>query len=330
MFSYFSSSSSKNVHAGMLTAIGIVPKVKVAVKVDRQSTPARTGTNVLKVSVTGSRAVIHKFQDSLSTLIERASKKPTDDLPSADASAIAQLAVMGYDRARANCALLCTGDDLSSTVQWLSEHSHQSIIDLKEIALRHVKEKNSKLTDVLTEQLKAMGYSVGAIQAARATTGSDNVAAIVEWLHTHPEAGNDHLSPATRYPEPQFGPQTNTSTISSHPVFGQASSSAGPAYPSAPTRPAYPVPVFPAPDMTSVHNPYALYTAGESYGSVQPAAPVVHAAPVPSTRPAGMEGLVAAQRAKASRIGADLKAGFQDLQVQLPHTFHWCVSCDDE
>lgn len=70
--------------------------------------------------------------------------------------------------------------------------------------------------------------------------------------------------------------------------------------------------------MTSVQNPYALYTAGESYSSVQPAmGPGAPPAPVHSSRPAGMEGLVAAQRAKASRIGADVKAGFRDLQVQL-------------
>lgn len=306
------------VRTGMLTAINIVPKVKIMVKVDRQNTPSRTGTDAIKVTISGARAVIHQFQDSLSTLIERASKKPADDLPSADASAVDMLAVMGYNRSRANCALLCTDNDLSAAVEWLSERSRDSTDDLKAAALRHIEEKNSQRTDVLTEQLKAMGYSVGAIQAARAATSSENVSVIIEWLHTHPEAGNERVAPAARYPEPAYDPNTSQSSISSHPVFGQAPASAAPTYPPAAT--AHPTPPASDPNMASFHNPYALYTSGGSYSSVQPSAPAV---PVQSSRPAGMEGLMAAQRAKASRIGADLKAGFRDLQVPLPLVPHW-------
>ena len=168
----------------MLTAIKIVPKVKIMVKVDRQNTPSRTGTDTLKVTLTGARAAVNQFQESLATLIERALKKPVDQLPSADASAIDMLAVMGYDRSRANCALLCTDNDLSAAVEWLSERSRASVGDLKAVALLHIEEKKSQMTDVLTEQLKAMGYSVGAIQAARAATGSENVSVCL--LYTSP------------------------------------------------------------------------------------------------------------------------------------------------
>lgn len=304
----------------MFTTINIAPKMKIMVKVDSQGTPSRTGTETVKLTITGTRSVVHQFQESLSQLVERASKKPVDDLPSADASALEQLAVMGFNRSRAKCALLCTANDLSAAVQWLSERTHQSNAELKELALQHVQQKKAQTTDVLTEQLKDMGYSVAAIQAARAATDSQNAAVVVEWLHTHPEADNERLAPATMYPESEYGFHADESTTVSHPIYGQESQSALPLYPPAATASA--PPAYPEPDMSSFQNPYAQFNSGGSYGAVQQASAVPQS-PMQSSRPAGMEGLVAAQRAKASRIGADLKAGFRDLQVKSTCILSW-------
>jgi hypothetical protein len=83
--------------------------------------------------------------------------------------------------------------------------------------------------------------------------------------------------------------------------------------------PAYPVPAYPAGEMT-FQNPYSLYSAG---GAPSGAPSHVPQAAIPSSRPAGLEGLVAAQRAKASRINADVHEGFRDLEVLLS----CCLSC---
>lgn len=288
--------------------------MKIMLKLDDQKRPSAAGREVVKLSVTGNRSTICRFQEALASIISRASQKPADALPPADATALEQMTVMGYARARANCALVCTDNDLGAAIQWLQDHSHQRDADLKQAARQHSERTAAAQYDALTTQLSSMGYSPGAIQAARAASGSTDVGELVEWLSRHPEAAAGPAGtlypppeqattyPVPRYPAPEFaaGPQSLPDaggSLQSHPVLVQGGGSGS----------------YPEPDMT-MQNPYALYTGNQSSGG-SPLRPVAAV----SSRPAGMEGLVAVRRAQASRIGADVQAGFKDLQVRPPH-----------
>jgi hypothetical protein len=291
--------------AGVLTTMGVVLKMKIMLKLDSQKRPSQAGTEVVKLTVTGNRSHIIKFQEALSQIIARMSRKPTDQFPVADPTALEQMTVMGFSRTRANCALICSDNDLGAAIQWLQDNAHTSDAQMQQEARKHVRNQSNAKTESLTTQLMSMGYTEAALCAARAATGTDEAGAIIDWLHRHPLATS---SPSVLYPppsqpsihpEPRFAsmssPPGSGGALHSHPVLGSSTEPSG---------------AYPEPDMT-VQNPYALYTGNSSTPS-----PIRYAA-AQGSRPAGMEGLVAAQRAKASRIGADVRAGFKDLQVEL-------------
>lgn len=149
--------------------------------------------------------------------------------------------------------------------------------------------------DELTDQLLMMGFDAHAIQASKQATSSNDVGVLIDWLHSNATGRGQRYSvlgmpasgpssaPNPRYPVPQFTDGHNP--LRSHPV-----------------------PILQSldddPEVAIVYNPHRSHQAAS------------HAA-IPS-HASGMEAIVAAKRATASRIGQDLQSGLRDLQVPFP------------
>eukprot|EP00892_Ulva_mutabilis_P009863 jgi/Ulvmu1/7249/UM035_0036.1 len=283
---------------GVMTAIGLAPKLNIRLKLGPGDSPAVTGTRIVKLTVMGDRSQVLTVQGRLSLLLGRSMQLGGVELAEVDATALENMTVMGFDHDRAHCALLCTQSDVSAAVQWLQDHATDSLAQIRRHATEATRHSSfgDRSQDELAEQLSMMGFATQAIQASREATGSSDVGVLIDWLNSNalgrgPSGGSmggsaSGLSSAhnPRYPVPNF--YNGPNMLRSHPV--QVLST-----------------LEDDPTAASFYKPYQQ--AHQPHPAALPMAQPSHAS--------GMEAIVAAKRAKASRIGRDVQSGFRDLQA---------------
>jgi hypothetical protein len=120
--------------AGVLSATGLYPKFNVVAKVDSYYRVSPMGKTTVKISVLGDRYKIKSFQEQLASLLRRAQVAGPLGLGAVDLTLLEHMTVMGFDRTRSHCALICGGSDVNVAVQWLQERLHVSTDALVKLA----------------------------------------------------------------------------------------------------------------------------------------------------------------------------------------------------
>lgn len=106
----------------------------VAVSASVRQSHARPGVTVQ----------VAAFQERVAVLLTQSVHPSGLNLPEVDAAVLENMTVMGFDHDRSHCALLCAHNDVGGAIQWLHDHTSESLVQLQDHA-QHAVAGNTKI-----------------------------------------------------------------------------------------------------------------------------------------------------------------------------------------